>query len=182
MNTVHGAQITCYLNTHASYWQDGGRRECFFFHNSSLPKAFYYGKACYILAQSWQALPHNQLLSHCPLLTALSKHQRHNGKGIASWRLHMEPHRTHMANVTEQPYSLLPLGKHQSSKTLADSDSSALNGFIPQRLFLHSKDKAHTKNYSFSSRATHSYALAQVTVSTTSTWAKHMWNSETVPY
>lgn len=46
---------------------------------------------------------------------------------------------------------------------------------------LHSKDKAHTKNYSFSSRATDSYALAHVTVST-STWVKYMWNSEIVPY
>lgn len=106
-------------------------------------------------------------------------HQRYNGKGIASWRLHMD--RTHMANLTE-PCSLLPLGTWEPSKTLADSDSSALDRFIPQRLFLHSKDKAPIKNYSFSSRATDSYALAQVTVSTTSTWAKHMWNSETVPY
>lgn len=55
-----------------------------FLHNSSLPKAFNYGKAYYILDQSWEALPHIQLLSPSLLLRALSKHWRYNGKLIAS--------------------------------------------------------------------------------------------------
>lgn len=137
--------------------------ESAFFHNSSLPKAFNYGKVCYSLAQSWQALPHKQLVSlpsgHSSVQTPKIQSQGHRILNVA----HGATQNTHMANLTDQPCSLLPLGK----QALEDSDSSALDGFNSQRLFLYSRDKEPAKNYSFSSRATDSYPLAQVTVSTT---------------
>lgn len=72
----------------------------------------------------------------------------------------------HVPSCSHAPCCHLANSSHQRSW---QTHSSALDGFIPQRLFLHSKYKAPTKNYSFSSRATDSYALAQVTASTTST-------------
>lgn len=78
------------------------------------------------------------------------------------------------------PYCRVPLGKQ--SEVLADSDSSAHVGFISERLFLHSKDKALALEPKLWFLATNSYALALVTASTTLTWAKCVRNSETVPY